>query len=260
MTSSSSAPEGLVAERMLSSMWNSQIDPHEASDFMEITTPTSWAAATFVRVAGGNASDKGSVGLTPEVVVSCHDSGTTCHSFWGRAARKIAVVGSGEVVEGNAPSGSNRVPLQLIWPVSHFGGGTWAFAAARAAVSLLGEHVRTSSVWIGDVLHELEALPRRCAAEGQIEPKKEAIAYAIEVSSICALLSFPRPTVDCDEEGNIELFFKVGTTGILLVIWGTGVLQVLGNEAGQKWRARYALLGSSWKKQFRAAMKAVIDP
>ena len=107
--------------------------------------------------------------------------------------------------------------------------------------------IAPTSEWLESAVHEIKSLP-------VLEQTKKD---AEEVVRLCARMAVEEPLTDVDQHGNIELFFKSGSSGILLIVAITRNLQLFGNEGGEKWRAQYELSGRIWRRELSSAMKAV---
>ena len=84
----------------------------------------------------------------------------------------------------------------------------------------------------------------------------EAKEYAALIIGLCSQLGTPQPTVDVDDEGNIELYLKRDRVGILMVVEAEGSLQIFGNENGERWRGKFSLAGDAWRRQFASVVGA----
>jgi hypothetical protein len=83
-----------------------------------------------------------------------------------------------------------------------------------------------------------------------------ALTYAKELIHICATAGSSEPSIDVDDDLNLEIFVKEGKSGLLFVLSGEENLYVFGNSQEEKWRARYSLSGQSWRKHARSFLSS----
>jgi hypothetical protein len=107
--------------------------------------------------------------------------------------------------------------------------------------------IAPTSEWLENSVREINSL-------SILEQTKKD---AEEVLRLCAGMSVEEPLTDVDQHGNVELFFKSGFSGILLIVAAIRNLQLFGNEGGEKWRAQYELNGRIWRRELPSAMKVV---
>jgi hypothetical protein len=101
------------------------------------------------------------------------------------------------------------------------------------------------SEWLEDVVNEIKSLP-------VLEQTKQDAAQIVR---LCARMSLDEPLIDVDQHENVELFFKSGSSGVLLVVTTARGLNLFGNEGGEKWRSQYDLNGRVWRRELSGAMK-----
>lgn len=118
---------------------------------------------------------------------------------------------------------------------------------AKATIGLPG--LVDPSEWLDDALSEVSSLDVLEQTRTDVEG----------ILRLCARMPLNEPLFDVDETGNVEVFFRLAGSGILLVIKASRSLEVFGNEEGEKWRAQYDLGGRIWKRELPNDMEAIFS-
>jgi hypothetical protein len=103
------------------------------------------------------------------------------------------------------------------------------------------------ATWLDSVLTDFSALLSEAIRSRQAVPTEPAVAAARDIARYCAAFDLHEPTIELDDNGNIEFFVRTRLHGILFVLKQEGLLQVFGSSAGESWRARYELSGRAWR-------------
>jgi hypothetical protein len=106
--------------------------------------------------------------------------------------------------------------------------------------------------WLATSLEEMSAAvaKARNSERGQVD--QTSVAVIQELAQVCASFGLPEPTIELDEDGNIELFIRTLGHGILFIARRNGMLQLFGNSQGESWRARYEVSGQMWRQHLPA--------
>lgn len=100
-----------------------------------------------------------------------------------------------------------------------------------------------ASKWLDEVLEDFSDT----SATAPAPPTIEARAATQYIARLCASLGLKEPTIELDDEGNVEFFIRTPTHGLLFLVKREGLLQVFGSSEGESWRARYQIAGGTWR-------------
>jgi hypothetical protein len=201
--------------------------------------------------------------------------GTVAHmtntlDLWGSTVANVTgltVVGNTATnFAGNMVTNLARLNITNLWVGTSAGTGLAAHLAPLAAfdIATVAHHglalqdLGAAPDWLQDAVDEIDAVRTTAIEEGRQSLSSELAERAKEIVSACAALGAPEPVADLDEDGNLEVFFKRGANGVLLIVSSTGVLQVFGNTEGDSWRSRYMLSGHTWRQHLATLVASII--
>jgi hypothetical protein len=256
MTSDATAPAGLMAERLLRQQQGgttlltrytvgtgrSSIILEKLSEAFSVSASCVIAHSqdemAFIEIKPANLS----LGMLTNI--SGHTtSNISSSTFTNISGRTISNI-SGSTISGSTLTNVHGNPLLEIGYTEHRGVDPLSFG--------------TSPEWLQVALEEIDFLVAAAVEERRSSPPPELVQRAKEIVSTCALLSAPEPVADLDENGNLEIFFKRRTNGVLFVVASGGVLQVFGNTEGDNWRSRYLLSGRTWQRHLPTLVAALV--
>lgn len=105
--------------------------------------------------------------------------------------------------------------------------------------------------WLFDAQLELQRLQSYAAENNFLPPTKLLMEHAGRVLQICSDVNLSEPALDIREKGEVEIFCREGSRGLLIVLNSQNLLQVFGDFSGDQWRARYDLSGNIWQTHLR---------
>jgi hypothetical protein len=193
-------------------------------------------AADPAEPGGSSVSFLVGAGAEPIAILSSGATGAVIETSMSLLSGTAVIRASGNAMWGSAPR------PELYWKRGP------AFVAVAFDTSHTAPKIDDpkSADWLNGVLECVEGLPQSSECV-----KPLVVEHAKSVVKVCAVVNVPEPSVDCDEDGNIEIFVKNGPMGLLLVATDPNLLQVFGSSAGDKWRARYDLRGPTWRTHLR---------
>jgi hypothetical protein len=211
--------------------------------------PDLWNIATNSSLVGhGGSYSGGTTGFiigTDGTMLAEYTGGV----FAGPSAQLPGMITCGEgIVFAN--TGQHRYGVNLL-------GSFGASSVTEASNTAPTLRLPAPAVWLENALGSVQGLSQN--TECVSPPQTSAIEHAKALVRICAAFDVPEPSVDCDDEGNIEIFVKNGEMGLLFVVTQTGTLHVFGNSSGDKWRARYVLSGITWSQHINNFLISLQD-
>jgi hypothetical protein len=101
--------------------------------------------------------------------------------------------------------------------------------------------------WLFDSLAEIDQLPGVASDNNFPIPAERSLASTRVIARACSYLGLSQPTFDMRERGEIEIFCREGSRGLLILIHPNDIFQIFGDYHQDRWRARYDLTGPTWK-------------
>jgi hypothetical protein len=101
------------------------------------------------------------------------------------------------------------------------------------------------AAWFDEARQELAE-----TLEGEGSPdseKREMLSdWATNALEHAAKVGVDAPAIDIDHQGNLHLFWKKGSEGLLVVIRTDGTIHFFGNSNGESFRSDYPINGKTW--------------
>jgi hypothetical protein len=130
--------------------------------------------------------------------------------------------------------------------------------AAADVISIFSRHAAVASAPLG-WRETIEAEFREALMAAGPKPSDRARATMNELLRLCTgLLPLPEATIELDENGNVELFMRDRSNGLLIVI-REDTMMIFGDALGEPWRARYQLEGDVWKRHVGTFLRVFKD-
>jgi hypothetical protein len=101
--------------------------------------------------------------------------------------------------------------------------------------------------WLDAVLADFFTTADATDHPEQARPTEAARGATEYIARLCASFGLSEPTIELDDEGNVEFFIRTRTHGLLFIVRHEGSLQMFGSSEGESWRARYQIAGQTWK-------------
>jgi hypothetical protein len=105
---------------------------------------------------------------------------------------------------------------------------------------------------------EIDQLPKVAKDTEFLAPPRESLEIAKRIARISNSLGLSEPSFDVREKGDIEVFSREDTRGLLIIIQPNGQLLIFGHFGGEQWRARYGASGSTWEVHLRRFMQDIL--
>jgi hypothetical protein len=250
MTSGPPSIEGILAKSGLRNLRNETEDAPEGDFFgrkverISISSLTAQPGKVFLvgTTTAGNPLISGHGDVWVKVVAAEPRNTVVTQNVYAEQAMVFGIMSGSGAVSTQAPS--NWPGAMAAWTTADFASSGTQHHIERSSGETL---IAPTSGWLEETVREIKLLP-------VLEQTKND---AEEVVRFCAGMSLDEPLIDVDQHGNIELFFRAGYSGILLIVATTRNLQLFGNENGEKWRAQYELTGRIWIRELPGAMKAL---
>jgi hypothetical protein len=111
--------------------------------------------------------------------------------------------------------------------------------------------------WLFDALVEIDQLPHVSMESGFNIPPEKSLEIARVITRLCNSYDLSEPSFDVRESGDVEVFCREDSRGLLIIIQPNGPLQVFGDFGGEQWRARYGTSGSTWQLHLKRFMQDI---
>jgi hypothetical protein len=112
--------------------------------------------------------------------------------------------------------------------------------------------------WLSDAIVELEGLVGIASESGYTIPPYKSIERARRIATMCSHFGLAEPAFDVRENGEIEIFCREGSRGILMLIHPNEVFQIFGDFDADQWRARYNSEKGTWRKHLRRFLQELV--
>ncbi|MGU3543667.1 hypothetical protein [Methylobacterium sp. A52T] len=113
--------------------------------------------------------------------------------------------------------------------------------------------------WFDEASESLKDLAEDAAAEDVPAPGEAVIARSIDILRICSDLGAPDPSVEHDDKGGVDLFFKQNKRALLVAVRADGSLALFGDDPEEHWRGRYSRAGKNWKKHLTYSIDQLLS-
>ncbi len=101
--------------------------------------------------------------------------------------------------------------------------------------------------WLDEAKSELTEVISNAVGN---DVKARLQSFSESVLDASAMLPVDAPTIDLDHDQNVELFWRAGNEGLLVVIRQDGSVHFFGHSKGESWRSDYLLSGKKWRIHF----------